>query len=101
MNRIAIAWVVVLAGCAQTVIDNAIRTCQPLCGCAVSPLPSAQQDCNASCEMAFERTPLPELCIQCITAHADRCATLFDDCDTACSTNVQLSSYTRATGDGQ
>ena len=75
MQRLVIAWVVVLAACAQTVADDAVRTCQPLCVCSESPLPSVRRACNAACTAQFERTPLPEVCIECIVEHADRCAT--------------------------
>jgi hypothetical protein len=96
MHRLAIVWMVALVACAQTVADNAVRTCQPLCGCAVSPLPAAQRDCTAECTMNFEMTPLAEPCIECVVEHADRCTTLFDDCRSSCNQTVPLTSYVDA-----
>jgi hypothetical protein len=95
MHRLAIIWVVGLVACTQTVVDNALRACDPLCGCAET-LPSAQQACTADCITAFERSPLREACIVCISDHRDRCATLFDDCVSLCSQEVPLRSYVSA-----
>ena len=99
MPRLAIVWVIVVAGCAQTVEDNALRTCDPLCGCAEA-LPSLQQACTTGCVTAFERSPLNEACIVCIVDHRDRCATLFDDCASLCSQAVPLGSYVSASPSG-
>jgi len=96
MHRLAIVWMVALVACAQTVADNAVRTCQPLCGCIASPLPAAQRECAADCTAEFEMGPLAEPCILCIVDHADRCATLFDDCRSSCSQPVPLTSYVSA-----
>jgi hypothetical protein len=93
MHRLAIVSMVALVACAQTVADDAVRTCQPLCECAVSPLPAAQRDCTAGCATEFEMDPLAEICIQCIVEHANRCTTLFDDCRSFCSEPVPLTSY--------
>jgi hypothetical protein len=93
MQRLVIVWVVVLGACAQTVADDAVRLCQPLCGCSEDPLPSTQRTCVAGCTVQFERTPLPEFCIECIVEHADRCATLLDDCVPRCSDDMPLGSY--------
>lgn len=99
MPRLAIVWVIVLAACAQTVADNALRTCDPLCGC-VEALPTAQQECTSTCVIAFERSPLNEACIACIVDHRDRCATLFDDCTPLCAQAVPLRSYVSASPSG-
>lgn len=102
MHRLVIVWVVALVACAQTVADDALRACAPLCGC-MEPLPAAQQDCTGQCITEFERSPLTEACIVCIDQHRDRCATLLDDCTSRCSQAVPLRSYVSAaspTGSG-
>jgi hypothetical protein len=102
MHRLVIVWVVVLVACAQTVADDALRACAPLCGCA-EPLPAAQQDCTGQCITEFERSPLTEACIVCIDQHRDRCATLLGDCTSLCTQAVPLRSYVSAaspTGSG-
>ena len=97
MHRLAIVSMivsmVVFVACAQTVADNAVRACNPLCGCVEAPLPSAQQDCVATCTTQFERGPLSEACIECIGDHADRCTTLFDECTPFCIQTVPLAAY--------
>lgn len=93
MHRLVILCVVVLGACAQTVADDAVRVCTPLCGCADSPLPGVQRDCVAGCTDQFEATPLAESCIQCVVEHADRCATLLDDCVPRCRQPMPLASY--------
>ena len=95
MQRLAIVWVVVLVACTQTVADNAVRACDPLCGCA-QPLPTAQRDCTTECVAVFERSPLPELCVACIVEHRDRCGALILDCDPLCVEPVPLASYVSA-----
>lgn len=91
MHRLAIglAACVWLVACTTSPADNAARFCQPACQCFEAPLPSLQRDCNAACVEEFVRDPLPELCVACVEEHADRCATLVDDCDADCSVAIE------------
>ncbi|HEX7843216.1 MAG TPA: hypothetical protein VF469_37350 [Kofleriaceae bacterium] len=94
MHRLAIAaWTLLLVACTQTVADDAVRACEPLCQCADAPLPGVQRDCNTTCVMQFERTPLPESCTACIASHADRCTTLISDCSPFCAQVTPLAAY--------
>ena len=93
MHRLAIAWMLLLVACTQTVADDAVRACEPLCQCAEAPLPGVQRDCTSTCIVQFERGPLPESCTACIADHAGRCTTLFEDCDPLCRQATPLSSY--------
>jgi len=93
MHRLAIAWTLLLAACAQTVADDAVRACEPLCQCAAPPLPGVQRDCTTTCIMQFERSPLPESCTACLVDHSDRCTTLIEDCEQVCFQATPLASY--------
>jgi hypothetical protein len=95
MHRLAIVWMVVLVACTQTVADDALRACDPLCGCTQT-LPTAQRNCTTGCLAAFEMEPLTEVCTACIVDHRDRCATLLDDCIPQCTQAVPLRSYVGA-----
>ena len=96
MHRLAIAWTLMLVACAQTVADNAVRACEPLCQCAQVPLPGVQRDCTTACITQFERSPLSEACTACIADHADRCTTLLEDCNSFCLQATPLLSYVEA-----
>jgi hypothetical protein len=85
MSRWLIGWLVVLAACTQTVADDALSTCTPLCACSDIPLPDEQHDCVASCTSQFEAHPLGDACVACVVGHATRCPSLADDCTTVCT----------------
>lgn len=93
MLRFAIGLVVVLAACTQTVADQAVTFCHPLCRCIDIPLPGEQRECVDGCIQLFERDPLASSCVDCVLEHADRCPTLLDDCNPICSQNSPLESY--------
>lgn len=95
MHRLAIAWLLLLVACTQTVADDAVRACEPLCQCA-APLPGARRDCTTTCITQFERSPLPEPCTACIAEHLDRCTTLIADCDPFCLQATPLAAYIEA-----
>jgi len=84
MPRLALGLAALLAGCAQTIPDDAVSVCTPLCRCGDSPLPGEQRDCVASCTAQFEMHPLGAACVECVVGHATACAQLADDCNTAC-----------------
>ena len=93
MHRLAIGFLVLLAACTQTLADEALSVCAPLCRCIDVPLPSEQRACTAGCITQFERTPLDEGCTACLTAHTNRCTTLLDDCRSVCGQATPLQSY--------
>lgn len=93
MHRLAIGFLALLAACTQTVADEAISVCEPLCRCADVPLPAEQRECTATCIAQFERTPLGAACAACVVEHANRCTTLITDCDPVCRQAVPLQSY--------
>lgn len=84
MGRFAIGLVVLLAACTDTLGDEALSVCLPLCRCADAPLPGEQRDCTSACVTAFENNPPAQACSACVIAHADRCTSLIDDCTLAC-----------------
>jgi len=91
MQRLVIGFLVVLSACTQTLADDTISTCHPLCRCATS-LPGDQRACVASCQVLFERAPLADACVACVVAHTNRCSTLIDDCNPVCAQDVPLES---------
>ena len=93
MHRFAIGWMILLAACTPTAVDDAISVCQPLCHCTESPLPALQRECAADCTVRFEQRPLGEACVTCVLEHADRCTTLVDDCSLVCTQATPLPSY--------
>ncbi len=93
MRRLAIGFLALFAACTQTVADEAISVCEPLCRCIDVPLPAEQRTCSASCVTQFERTPLSEACVDCVIAHANRCTTLTDDCNPVCMQAVPLPAF--------
>jgi hypothetical protein len=93
MYRFAIGLVFV-AACTQSVADDAQSFCTPLCRCLDSPLPGQQGECTAACVADFENDPVGNLCVQCVTRHAQHCTTLIDDCTPVCTTQTgALQSY--------
>jgi len=93
MHRLAIGFLALLAACTQTVADEAVSVCEPLCRCAEVPLPAVQTECTTGCIAQFERTPFGAACSACVVAHANRCTTLITDCDPVCTQAVPLQSY--------
>lgn len=73
-----------LWGCTQTVQDEARGVCQVLCDCTTAPLPAARTECNTKCVGQFSSNPLPELCVECVLEHQNRCSTVEDDCNPLC-----------------
>jgi len=100
MRRLAIAVLAVVAACAQSVAEDALIVCRPLCRCIDSPLPGEQQSCTADCMTQFTRGPLGDACIACVVEHADRCGTLLDDCSPVCTQPVPLESYAEGLAPG-
>jgi hypothetical protein len=92
MRRLAIAVLAMLAACTQSLSEDGFSVCHPLCRCTGSPLPGAQQSCTEDCMTRFARSPLGDACIACVVEHADRCATLLDDCSPVCTQPVPLAS---------
>jgi hypothetical protein len=84
MHRLVIG-VALAAGCTQTVTDDAISVCQPLCRCSDVPLPGEQRECTSQCTARFEMHPLGEACVSCVVGHADRCTGLVEDCVPICT----------------
>jgi hypothetical protein len=95
MRRLAIGWMVLLAACTQTVADDALSVCQPLCSCTDIPLPGEQRECVADCTLQFEAHPLGDACIACVVDHASRCTGLVDDCQPICTQATPLRGYAR------
>ena len=93
MHRLAIGFLALLAACTQTVADEAISVCAPLCRCIDVPLPDVQRECTATCTTQFEQGPLGAACATCIVGHANRCTTLITDCDPVCRQPMPLQSY--------
>jgi hypothetical protein len=93
MHRLVLGWMVFLAACTQTVADDALSVCAPLCRCADVPLPGEQRDCVTSCTAQFEAHPLGDACVACVAGHASRCTTLIDDCTPSCTQATPLQSY--------
>jgi hypothetical protein len=93
MHRFVIGLMALASACTQTLADEALSVCQPLCRCSDSPLPAEQRDCRAACVILFERTPLGEACVACVVEHANRCPSLLDDCGPVCTQAVPLESY--------
>ena len=83
MGRFAIGLVILLAACTETVIDEALSVCAPLCRCD-SPLPGEQRECTNVCVTQFANNPPPPACSACLVAHATRCSTVLDDCLQPC-----------------
>jgi hypothetical protein len=93
MPRFALGWMLLLAACTQTVVDEAISVCQPLCRCTDSPLRAQQRECTTRCTVQFVQSPLAEACVACVIEHADRCTGLVDDCRLVCTQATPLPSY--------
>ena len=93
MHRFVIGLMLVLAACTETVTDEAVSVCQPLCRCFDTPLPSAQRECSATCVTQYEQRPLSEACVACVSAHANHCTNLIADCTSACMQATPLQSY--------
>lgn len=91
MYRLALGLVFV-AACAQSLVDDAQTFCTQACRCLDSPLPAQQAECNSQCVADFEDAPLDALCVQCVTAHAQHCSTLVDDCGPFCNSATALQS---------
>ena len=100
MRRLAIAVLAMLAACTQSISEDAFSVCHPLCRCTDSRLPGAQHSCTARCTTQFTRNPLGDTCIACVVEHADRCATLLDDCGAVCTQPEPLESYTEGLAPG-
>jgi hypothetical protein len=92
MRCLAIGLFAALSACTQSIGEDALSVCHPLCRCAFV-LPGEQRSCIDSCMTEFVRDPLSELCVTCVVAHADRCPTLIDDCVPVCTQAVPLDSY--------
>jgi hypothetical protein len=95
MHRFVLGLVVLLAGCTQSIRDEAVSFCQPFCRCLDSPLPAEQRDCNATCQLQFQRDPLSQACTECVIDHADRCTALLDECTDICNQAVPLQLFGR------
>ena len=95
MHRLVIGWTALLVACTQTLADEAISVCQPLCVCTDSPLPAEQHDCTAGCTAQFEMHPLGDACVTCVVEHGNRCTTLIDECSAICTQATPLQSYGR------
>jgi hypothetical protein len=100
MVRLALGCAVLLAACTQTVAEDALDVCPPLCRCTDSPLPGEQHDCTASCTAQFVAHPLGDACVACVVGHAARCPSLLDDCGPLCTEpSVPIASATRGIED--
>ncbi len=87
MRGLAVAWIVLAGlvwGCTQTQQDEARSMCNVLCDCMAPPLPSERRDCNTKCVSQFSTTSLTDACTECVFEHANRCATLNEDCTPLC-----------------
>ena len=93
MHRLAIGLMALLAACTQTVADEAISACAPLCRCTDVPLPAEQRTCTATCTKQFEQNPPSDACVTCVVEHANRCTTLMDDCNPVCVQAGPLPGY--------
>ena len=77
-------WLVAaLTACDASLQESVTAACTSLCGCEASPLPGEQQECIGECVNEVPAS-VPLACLDCITAHANRCATLEIDCDPLC-----------------
>lgn len=85
MRRAAcwIAFALLVGGCEtpQAVLDQ--MACESACRCIASPLPREQAECASAC--VADLAPVSEPCADCIFEHADRCATIDNDCGPLCS----------------
>jgi hypothetical protein len=79
-----LALVAALAACDASVQESITAACTSFCGCEASPLPDEQQECIGECVNEIPAS-IPQACLDCISAHANRCATLEIDCEPACN----------------
>lgn len=76
--------VVVLGACAPTGQERTEQTCTVFCGCMAPPLPALQESCMAECREELDASRLSDACVDCITQHGDRCASLEQLCEPIC-----------------
>lgn len=93
MHRFAPCLAALLAACTQTVADDALGVCAPLCRCTDSPLPGEQRDCTDTCTAQFIAHPFGDACVACVVDHATQCPSLLDDCTPICTQATPLGSY--------
>lgn len=79
----ALWFAVAVAGCDATPQEQAAAVCATVCNCE-SPLPSQQDECVAECTEDLQFIQLPQACVDCISAHANRCSTIEFDCAFVC-----------------
>ena len=61
-----------------------------ICKCTESPLPKAQEMCVEKLKAEFEQNQgdIPQACATCVLANQDRCASLEQQCEQACSNPI-------------
>jgi len=79
-----LCFIALLAACDSTPEERLAAACTTFCGCEVAPLPSQQEECVGECVQDGDFLVLSEACTDCITAHANSCATLEFDCEPIC-----------------
>jgi hypothetical protein len=75
--------VTALAACDASLQESATAACTALCSCQASPLPNQQEECLGEC-LSEVPASVPLACLDCISAHANRCSTLEIECEPIC-----------------
>jgi hypothetical protein len=73
-----------LAACDAGREEQVTAACTAFCRCDGPPVPTLQEQCVNECVADLVPAPIPEACLSCITAHANRCATIEIDCEPVC-----------------
>jgi hypothetical protein len=73
-----------LAACDAGREEQVSAACTTFCRCEAPPVPTIQEECVAECVADLVPAPIPEACLSCITAHANRCSTIEIDCEPVC-----------------
>jgi hypothetical protein len=75
---------VALAACDSSPEERISALCTTACRCFVPPVPGAQQECVGECIDDLRGANISEECTNCITGHANMCATIEIDCEPIC-----------------
>src|SRR5262245_41155672 len=86
MSRVwlLIVGAIALGACDPSPEAQAQLLCTTLFECLATPLPGTQRDCVQECLSDDDITNVPQVCAECVFTHADRCASLLNDCNSVC-----------------
>ncbi len=78
------------ATCEHSAQDRVVSICETFCHCMSPPTDLAQEQCNTTCigDASGAGVQITDACTSCITAHADRCGTVMQDCEQICNFNT-------------